>query len=397
MNKHVVCVWEMGGNFGPIGCLASLTQEFLHRGYRVTVVVRDLKDYYQFFSEVSVGLFQSPAWGPPLDSKITINCFSDILLWRGYNNTAALKMMLTAWRHFFQLLKPDLVIFNGAPTALLSAHYFDFFKIVVGTGFDILVPGLTDRPFVTTEDENFDGGCGDKLLNNINAALSELKLAKLDHLSDIYAVSRTFITNIPELDLFAGSRIDSVYCPPVAINKSLPPLKWPEGRRIRGLAYLHHNIKGLNALFQIALEANISLAAVVNGGSDQKVAELQELSMLVSNKLHDIESSIDECGFSIVNGGLTLVQSLLHGKPVLIVPMQKDHLMVARLLEKKRLGICVGLRDSKADLLKKITEIANNEFFTLSAREIRDRYSDQFSTPTHILIGNECDRLLGVG
>ena len=119
---RIALAWELGLSIGHATALARLGVRLRERGHDVGLFLRDL-DALRFLPESrALEIFQAPRasseglWGgPPLS-------YAEILKGCGYAYAEGLGSMLDGWRGHFAAWKPDLVVADFAPTALLAAQ-----------------------------------------------------------------------------------------------------------------------------------------------------------------------------------------------------------------------------------------------------------------------------------
>src|SRR5690606_15930682 len=139
--RTILCTWELGGELGHISNLSAVARVLETEGYRVVVALRDLSRAYPFFFDTKVTLLQAPVWLPMMKMQRPIACLADTLLLSGYLETDPLHCLVIAWQALVKQVKPDLVIFDYSPTAMLAMLDQTFPKMLVGSGFADPVPG----------------------------------------------------------------------------------------------------------------------------------------------------------------------------------------------------------------------------------------------------------------
>ncbi|HVL00691.1 MAG TPA: hypothetical protein VM553_12805, partial [Dongiaceae bacterium] len=139
--KKILCAWEMGGDLGHVSRLAGLARELLMRGFDVTVALKDLSRCHRFFADLDVTLVQAPVWLPRITMQRPIACLPDTLLLNGYLEPDPLHALVRSWQSLISLVKPDLLICDYSPTAMLAGHASGLPQILVGTGFSEPAPG----------------------------------------------------------------------------------------------------------------------------------------------------------------------------------------------------------------------------------------------------------------
>src|SRR4051812_18935343 len=118
----VLMVWELGGGLGHVMQLAPLARSLIGCGHAVFASLRDLSRVDGAFGRGAVSLLPAP-WKvatlpnpvrPPLS-------LAHILHNLGWADDAELRSLCEAWRTIYRLVRPDVVVFDHAPTALLAS------------------------------------------------------------------------------------------------------------------------------------------------------------------------------------------------------------------------------------------------------------------------------------
>src|SRR5688572_18041129 len=138
---RVLCAWEFGGDLGHVRRWMPIARELRAGGHEPLLVFRDLASLGEAARE-SFDWFQAPLLRAPARQNPSPLNASDILLNLGYDDAAGLAGALRAWLSLVELAKPDLVVADYAPTALLAARAARLPRLTIGTGFS--VPRLGD-------------------------------------------------------------------------------------------------------------------------------------------------------------------------------------------------------------------------------------------------------------
>jgi hypothetical protein len=132
----VLLTWELGIGLGHLVNLLPLARDLSQRGHRVVAVLKNLLPAEKVFGDINVEYLQAPIRTQPPRCLIDpIRTFAHTLLNFGFNNVAELRVMAQAWRNLYKYVRPDLIVFDHSPTALLAARGCKAKKALIGTGF----------------------------------------------------------------------------------------------------------------------------------------------------------------------------------------------------------------------------------------------------------------------
>ncbi len=128
--------WELGGGLGHVTQLVSLISGLRPAGHRIVVALRELSHAVGLFDNSGVTFLQSPykppASAPPIATPRT---FAHVLWNAGFGDPSELQVLTEAWGNLLDSAKPDVIVFDHAPTALLAARGRQVKRVVIGNGF----------------------------------------------------------------------------------------------------------------------------------------------------------------------------------------------------------------------------------------------------------------------
>src|SRR5438105_2513582 len=133
----ILFAWELGGGLGHMMQMVPLARALVGRGHRVFAALRDLAAGETVFARTDVCYLQAP-WAPPAAGgaahAVTAN-FAHLLENVGWGNQRALFAHACAWENLFALARPEVVVFDHSPTALLASRGLPMRRVVIGSGF----------------------------------------------------------------------------------------------------------------------------------------------------------------------------------------------------------------------------------------------------------------------
>ena len=211
---RVLIAWELGSGYGHIVPLRPLAEKLAELGHQVIIATKDVAQTYQVLQELPVRLLQAPisscAHGHTIRPAMS---FAHILHNVGFDDPSRLTAVAGSWRMLFDLVRPDLIIFEHSPTALLAARAGSAERVVIGTGFtlppdDRPLPNLRRWRRVNADQLLADES---RVLETMNHALRQLGGERLDHITSLYyEADRTMLLTFKELDHYP-SRPNTTY------------------------------------------------------------------------------------------------------------------------------------------------------------------------------------------
>jgi hypothetical protein len=276
--------------------------------------------------------------------------YTHILHNNGFSDLESLTGVVNEWRELFETIKPEIVIFDHSPTAVLASRGYDFKKIHMGTGFTIppdVYPMPNLRTWLKIKPERLPRE-EDYVLGVMNRVLARFKAPPLKTIGHLFSQDHRVLMTYKELDPY-GPRASEDYwgtwTTPIGEN----PV-WPDVPGQKVFAYL----KPAPAL--------PSLLALLNGvktptlayipGLDREIREKHASPTLrFVDKPLNIEKVAAQCDLGILNGTHTTTANLLMaGKPTLHFPLYLEQHLTAHKIEQLGAGLSgAGLKPQELD------------------------------------------------
>ena len=132
----ILFTWELGGGLGHLVNLMPLAQAMSRKGHRVYAAVQDVPKAARIFRGFDIAYLQAPTkFHDSPNAIMPPRTFAHILHNRGFGELDELRAMAGTWRNLLEMTRPDLVVFDHSPTALLAARGLVAKKALIGTGF----------------------------------------------------------------------------------------------------------------------------------------------------------------------------------------------------------------------------------------------------------------------
>ena len=227
-------IWELGGGFGHLQRMASISRALEQAGEKVSWCVP------QQHLDTARGIWPKVTANPNqarLRRKVKEpGNFAELLQNEGWHDIERLSCVVEKWQETFLSSEAERLILDFAPDALLAALASDREVDVAGTGF--YIPPATDPLPAFREDR---GVYSDRLLwaeQQACSVVSRVLDGPVESLSDVFhhAWVRNHLLTTPEWDHY-GARTDVDYCGLVT-GSSGQLAAWPTQDERRIFAYL---------------------------------------------------------------------------------------------------------------------------------------------------------------
>ena len=378
MSASIVVAWELGSGMGHIIPLLPLIRQLRQEGLRVSVITRDLSRVSEVFRGLDVTCFQAPLKNTSPAQRIEPpRSYAHILHNCGYAEVCELEGLVEAWRNLFELLRPDLIVCDHAPTALLAARGTGITVATTGIPFSCppfsapfpdLRPWLGDASAQLQTDEQ-------AVLERINQWLATSKLPPLEHLWQLFSeVDESFLATFRELDPYPG-RGEARYWGAWP-SQGGEIARWPTaGRGKKIFAYLHQ-FPAFPHLFRMLREARLPTLAYCDSLPDKMRNELQCDTIHFADRRISLAEAGKQCDLAILNAGHgTTASMLLAGKPLLQIPLHLEQTHNG--LITKRLGVAQSADAMRpADIAAGLNALLGSNSFANEAQRIANRYVD---------------------
>ena len=374
---RILCVWELGSNLGHLSNLRLPVEIALQLGHDVYLAARQLHRIREVMGAMPLVYLQAPFKQNVVGAdQSAFLSFTHLMARQCFSDATELEMYLRAWQAIFDLVRPDLVLFEHSPTALIASLNYRFKKVQLGTGFSLPPQPLTASapfaPFSTTPNTPLvlDALRADdaELLKVINEALRRIKVPALASLPDIYAqTDAQFLMTLPVMDHF-GERVGQRYLgvePPAA--RQCP--KWPAGDGTKVFGYLHA-IPSLEILLQDLQAAKVCALLYVCHLPPRLRAVYTSDDLSFAEDLLDLTKVAQQAAWVINHGNhntaATFVQA---GVPQLLIPMHQEHLFAVLPLVAQ--GCAVMAYRDQPGYAKEIMALESNPQFKQRAAVVR--------------------------
>ncbi len=327
--------WELGDGLGHAARIKPLAQALLDRGHGCTLMLRDLVQPAQILSGLDAPRLQAPTWQhqtmglpQPLASP------PEILLSQGYLLAAHLKALAEGWLAAFQLQGTEAVIADYAPTAVLAARIAGLPCATIGIGFCIppdVQPLPSFRPDLAIPQARLIDG-ERTVLANVNAVLAAHGKPPMARLHEIYAGQQPMLCTWPELDHYRRGDTGQAWYGPnflAEVGGEVPP--WPDGAGPRVFAYLKGGHPEHGAWLQALVDKGCRVICYLPEVAAGKPAPVRSPRLHYAARPVSLGAVLPDCDLLVCHAGeATLTQGLLAGVPLLLLPMQAEQALLAR-------------------------------------------------------------------
>lgn len=346
---HILFAWELGAHFGHASKILEVAGA-LGDAARLSVAARNPAGFRQLAPDLAVDLLAAPVAAPrrALAAPDHGQSYPDDLRHCGWRDPAELAALVEAWTTLYRLAKPDLIVAQAAPTALLAARGLDLPTAMVGSGYDA-PPRCTPMPpflFWQPERRAEVARREARILDTANAALARWRRPALDCFADVLRTDTYGVATFAEVDHYAPRSQFEPGHPPylgqlVTLDKGAE-IDWLPGARRRILVYLRPGLRGfdacMGALAGLGPDHDVVLAAP--GASLGLRDQLAGAPVRLIDGPVRLDRLLGACDLGICHASNGIAAAfILHGVPQIGLPGHAEQVMVARSVMRHRLGL----------------------------------------------------------
>ena len=328
----IVLNWELGADLGHIGRFLPIALRLREQGHRPVMLLRDITRAESLLREHQLEFLQAPVWLTSVQGLPPEINFTETLYRFGYLYPDGLLSMAKAWRAVWQLLQPQLLIFDHAPSAMLAARGLGIPRMLIGNSFGV-PPLIRPLPRFSW----WTNGFGDqarleetesRATRNSNTVLTRLGAPPITQVSDLFQAEATYICGRPPLDVY-GTRNPEAYIGPINNLASGVAPVWPWGESPMVFAYLKPQYPHFEALLNAIINSQARYLIFAPGIPEALLKRYQKAHVAFSSAPLRMDEVVKQCHAVICHaGGMTDI-ALEAGKPVLLLPTQMEQTMTS--------------------------------------------------------------------
>ena len=371
---RVLCAWEFGGDLGHVRRLLPIAAELRLLGHEAIFAFRDSFHLDAVHARGFDG-FVAPLLRAPTAVNPSPISHSDILLNLGFDDRHALAGALRAWHSLLDLVRPDLLLADYAPTALVAARAAGLPRATIGSGFSLPLdrdplPAL--RPWLPS-DEGVLRAIDARLVNAIRAAMNgaqeSISLAR-----DIFDAQAHLLCTFAELDPF-GPREGASYLGPNADAVGGVDVRWQGESGPRVFAYLKPRGPRFAALLAGLRGCGAEVIVAAPGLPATEALAASAGSMRVVPDAVNLDPILAQASLCVSHAGPGLAaRALIAGIPMALLPMQLEQFLVARQLAGGGNAVLVSPEEPLPELTPWFEGLLARDDLRVAARERAGAY-----------------------
>jgi UDP:flavonoid glycosyltransferase YjiC (YdhE family) len=349
---RAIFAWELGGDLGHARRTLQVASELRALGHDVAFAFPDLTPLGAS-ADASLEWFQAPTIPRSTTIAVAPASMSEILLNRGYGDSASIAGALRGWLGLLRLWQADMVVADYAPGALLGARAAGIRSVTIGSGFSQPVLAEPMPAFRSWE----PAGQGSlqtldsRVLASVRGAFDYVgaQMRAPASVADIFRAQADLLCTWPEVDP-VGPRTGE-YMGPQDDPSTGAAVEWKGEARPRVFAYLKARDARFRAIFD-AVRAVAGEAIVAAPGLAPEQAQLlSSATVHVSASAVALKPVLATTDLCVCHAGPGIVTRALEaGVPLALLPQQLEQYLIARRLAAANMAVMLSPQDALPDL-----------------------------------------------
>lgn len=395
MSRVLMC-WELGANMGHIDRMLMSARALRVRGHEVLFALKDLARAHGRVVTEGYVVLQSPVWLPRMVNPPRLVNFSAVLAAAGWLDANGLAGLLSAWRSLFDLARPDLLVCDHAPTAMLAARGRGLPIAAIGNCFEI-PPHGDAFPAMNYWDRSDAAECARsdaRVLAPVNQALALLGEAPLPRLTRLFDGVRCMAASLPELAHYPEHEGVELVGPSYVGDSGVPP-QWPAGDGKRAFAYLSPEHADFAAVLSALRQSGLRTLVHAKGLSPDAAARLGGPTLRFESSPVQMDPVVRDADLVVSHASLgTVTAAAMAACVQLVLPNHMEQYMVARRVAGGGFGLAVAPGSKGNDYPALIRRLLDEPAFAEAARTLAARHAGIDPAQTGERVAAELDRLL---
>jgi len=330
----------MGDNLGHVTRDLPIALALRSMGHEAMFCVKDVDAAQQVLAREGFRFVQAPQAPRSAPSIRAPANYSEMLISSGYSGSSLLTGLVNGWLTVFGLFKPDAVVIDHAPTALLAAKVVGVPAVLTCTGFELppesnVLQSIVPWLYIP---ESRLAAADRAVVSLMNGILLQHGKPPFARVHDLFAGTKRLMTTFAELDHY-GARPEEHYVGPVAAMPKARKIDWPNGVGTRIFAYLRPSVPGLEHLLAALKERSANILCVIPGLSQATASAFHGQGLTILNHPVSLQPLLPAADLVVASGAGTVSDALLAGVPLLMAPQFVEQALLARRVEAFGAGI----------------------------------------------------------
>ena len=332
--RRILFIWELGDGLGHVSRILPLARRLKQAGEVCMFAVRNVENSHKLLGETGMTMLQAPFTQPvtDYDGKAAIGAYGDIMETIGYGRVERLHALLSAWDGVYETARPDLIVADYAPTALLAARG-RIPAVAIGDWFTLPPSSLAAFPRLRENGPRIEES---KLLAVVQEAQSRRGASSPAALPGILDCAAPFIITLPELDSYASMRQRPAVGPLMPLPEPLASMD----HDVDYFAYLSLGFRPTANVLEALARMPIRGSIYLRDSSALQRDTWRERGLVIHDSPQDMREMASQSAVMIHHGGLGTIETVFAlGRPQMLIPRHLEQGVNAQMAGRLRLAV----------------------------------------------------------
>ncbi|HNR97493.1 MAG TPA: UDP-glucuronosyltransferase [Anaerolineae bacterium] len=374
---RILIAWELGEAFGHLARCLRLAQGLMARGHGVTLVLKDVRLPTQQTLAPGATVLSAPLTPHARAGGSAPVNYADVLRVSGFADARDVAARLNAWRGLLSLVRPDVLVADHAPTALLAARLADVPNLSIGNGFAVppaQSPWPSIRPWETVSDQTLTTAEArlDHVLAAAQKVLGHNRTVRVRELFGEHDILDTFA----ELD-HCGARPNGRYVGPIVSVPQALRVTWQSREGPKVLAYLRPAVPGFTSILQALARLDAEVLCIAPGITPEMAKRHARKRLRIALTPIELPPLLAQADLAISYGNAGFgTQALLAGLPLLMRPRYVEQALFAHRVHALGAGQLLSGQIEADAVTAAVDELLTHSTYRQAARSFQSRHSD---------------------
>ncbi len=376
--KHILLIWELGGNRGHLERLQVVAQALKKQGHAITFIVRDLEKSRQWLEERGWPFIAAPRSNQSHWGSRTPSCHADWYLVEGFHREGVANQLIQQWQFILKQTQADAALLDYAPFAAYALHFHGIPFTTLGSGFcspTTHAPAQCFKPWDASAVQQAKLA-QHHLAHVFKALAQQLGSRAAHHMHDLFTQERLALCLFEEMDHFARPASSHRFYGAIWASQKNQSVQWSEQASLpKVFCYLNGQGQDILTILNQLRATPVQTIAVAPKISAEEAAALSSAHFQISTQPLDAFALLAQAQVCITHGGLALsAMSLQQGVPLLILPQYVEQVLLARQLKKYGLAVACTLPRAARGITDLLTRMLGDSGYHHRAQTFAQKY-----------------------